>query len=95
MVKDFITKYTDIFLLKKMREAFALQKAFHIFFSTKIRHISDINVRNFNETLPNDVVSFEQPGPGVEKLIKYEICLYSPTAKGLKVTSLKQPPKTH
>ena len=26
--------------------------------------MSDINVCNFNETLINDVVSFEQPGPG-------------------------------
>ena len=27
--------------------------------------ISDINVCNFNERLTNDVVSFEQPGPGL------------------------------
>ena len=26
--------------------------------------ILDINVRNFNETLTNDIVRFEQPGPG-------------------------------
>ena len=25
--------------------------------------MSDINVSNFNETLTNDIVSFEQPGP--------------------------------
>ena len=34
MFYDFITKYTDDFVEKKMREAFALQKASHIF-STK------------------------------------------------------------
>ena len=32
------------------------------FFNKKYWHISDINVGNFNETLTNDVVSFEQPG---------------------------------
>ena len=46
-----------------MREAFA---ASLIFFNKKYWHILDINVCNFNETLTNDVVSFEQPGP--EKL---------------------------
>ena len=43
---------TLIFLLKKMREAFALQKASYIF-STKM-------FSNFNETLTYDAVSFEQ-----------------------------------
>ena len=45
-----------------MREAFAL----HIltFFQQKILAISDISIWNFNETLTNDVVSFEQLGPG-------------------------------
>ena len=45
-----------------MREAFALQKLL-TFFQQKYCHISDINVWNFNETLTNDAVSFEQPGP--------------------------------
>ena len=39
-------------------------KASHIFFNKKYREISDINIWNFNETLTNDVVSFEQLGPG-------------------------------
>ena len=47
-----------------MREAFALQKLL-TFFNKKYWQIQDINVWNFNETLTNDVVSFEQPGPGV------------------------------
>ena len=38
-----------------MRKTFALQ----------YWQISDINVWNFNETLTNDVVSFEQPGPDI------------------------------
>ena len=41
-----------------MREAFALQKLL-ISFQQKYLHISDINIRNFNETVTNHVVSFE------------------------------------
>ena len=48
-----------------MREAFAVAKASHIFFNKKYWQILDISVWNFNETLTNDIVSFEQPGPGV------------------------------
>ena len=44
-----------------MREAFALQKLLP-FFQQKYWHIWDISVWNFNESLTNDVVSFEQPG---------------------------------
>ena len=44
-----------------MREAFALQKL--LTFLQQKWHISDTNIRNFNETLTNDVVSFEQLGP--------------------------------
>ena len=47
-----------------MREAFAMQKLL-TFFQQKYRLIWDINVWNFNDTLTNDVVNFEQPGPGV------------------------------
>ena len=45
-----------------MREAFALQKLL-TFFNKKYWHIWDINVWNFNFSLTNEVVSFEQPGP--------------------------------
>ena len=45
-----------------MREAFAMQKLL-TFFQQKFWCISDIKVWNFNETLTNNVVSFEQPGP--------------------------------
>ena len=47
-----------------MREAFALQKLL-ILFQQKYYQILDFNVLKFNETLTNDVVSFEQPGPEV------------------------------
>ena len=46
-----------------MREAFVLQSFSH-FVNKKYLRIKDINIWNFNETLTNDVVSFEQPGPG-------------------------------
>ena len=46
-----------------MGEAFALQKLL-AFFQQKILLIWEINFWNFNETLTNDIVSFEQPGPG-------------------------------
>ena len=45
-----------------MREAFALQKLSN-FFKKQYWRISNINISIFNETLTNDVVSFEQPGP--------------------------------
>ena len=45
----------------------ALQKLLTFFLAKKNWHISDINVRNFNETLTNDVVSFEQPEPYRQK----------------------------
>ena len=37
------------------------------FFSTKLlAYMTYFNVLNFNETLTNDIVSFEQPGPGIQ-----------------------------
>ena len=39
-------------------------KTFHIFSTKKYWHIRYINVKNFDKTLPNDVVSFDQPGSG-------------------------------
>ena len=47
-----------------MREAFA-----HAFFSRKNNGIFEIiNIWNFNVSLTNDVVSFEQPGPDFSNL---------------------------
>ena len=62
----FLQLYNFIIFVNKMREAFALpkvQKLLTFFFNKKYWCISDINNRNFNETLTNDVVSFTQPGP--------------------------------
>ena len=57
MFYDFITKYIDI-LLKKTWEKLLTD------FQQKSWHISHIDIWNFNETLTNNVVSLEQPGPG-------------------------------
>ena len=46
-----------------MKEAFAAKKLL-TFSNKQYWYISDINIWNFNETITNDVVSFEQPGPG-------------------------------
>ena len=66
MFFDFIIKYTEIFV-EKMREAFLT------FFHHKYWHIWEIIFWKFNETLTNDVVSFEQPGPGSLSLVSYVI----------------------
>ena len=54
---------SQVFLLKKMRVAFAYAKATHIFFSKNISVYVIFNDQRFNDTLTNDVVSFEQLGP--------------------------------
>ena len=46
-------------MLKKWEK---LLQIFSHFFNKKYWHIWDISVWNFNESLTNDVVSFEQPG---------------------------------
>ena len=53
-----------IFFAEKMWVAFALQKLL-TFFSKKFQHICVSLDVNFNESLTNDVVSFEQLGPVV------------------------------
>ena len=53
-----------IFFAEKMWVAFALQKLL-TFFSKKIQHICISLDVNFNESLTNDVVSFEQLGPDI------------------------------
>ena len=61
-----------------MREAFS----FSHFFNQKYWHKSDIIVWNFNETLTNDIVSFEQSGPGfqlvTEETEKFQNYLHKP-----------------
>ena len=53
-----------------MREAFAVQKLL-TFFNKKYWRISVINILNFNNTVTNDIVSFEQPGPDVLGMFKF------------------------
>ena len=54
-----------IFFAEKMRVAFALLhcKSYSHFFSKTFQHICISLDVNFNESLSNDVVSFEQLGP--------------------------------
>ena len=55
---------SDIFA-KKMWVAFALQKLLTLFFSKKFQHICVSLYVNFNESLTDDIISFEQLGPGL------------------------------
>ena len=55
-----------------MREAFVLQKLL-TFFQQKILMYLRYYIWNFNETLTNNVVSFEQPGPEwQQKAVKWQ-----------------------
>ena len=56
-----------IFFAEKMWVAFAMQKLYIYshFFSKKFQHICVSLDVNFNESLTNDVISFEQLGPEV------------------------------
>ena len=53
-----------IFFVEKMREAFAVQKLL-TFFQQKILAYLRYYHLKFYISLTNDVVSFEQPGPGL------------------------------
>ena len=52
-----------------MWEAFANAKATHIFFSKNISVYAIFNDQSFNDTLTNDIVSFEQHGPVLRWLV--------------------------
>ena len=52
-----------IFFAEKNVSSFCTAKATHIFFSKKFQHICISLDVNFNESLTNNVVSFEQLGP--------------------------------
>ena len=54
--------------------SFCTAKATHIFFSKKFQHICVSLDLNFNESLTNDIVSFEQLGP--DNFLKYVYCIY-------------------
>ena len=53
-----------IFFAEKNVSSFCSAKATHIFSAKKFQHICISHDLNFNESLTNDVVSFEQLGPG-------------------------------
>ena len=57
-----------IFFAEKMWVAFALQKLL-TFFSKKFQHICVSLDVNFNESLTNNIVSFEQLGPDVQSIV--------------------------
>ena len=59
-----------ILFAEKMWVAFAVQKLLTFFFSKNIQHICVSLDVNFNESLTNDVVSFEQLGPEFQFLKK-------------------------
>ena len=54
-----------IFYAEKMWVAFAMQKLLTFFSAKKIQHICVSLDVNFNDSLTNGVVSFEQLGPGL------------------------------
>ena len=67
-----------IFFAEKMWVAFALQRATHIFFSKTFQRICVSPDVNFNESLTDDVVSFEQLGPDIFHISAQNIdCGYS------------------
>ena len=62
VLADFIYNIL-IFFAEKNVSSFCITKATNIFSAKKLQHICvSLNV-NFNESLTNDVVSFEQLGP--------------------------------
>ena len=55
--------------------SFCTAKATHIFSAKKFQHICVSLDVNFNELLTNDIVSFEQLGPGMHILINSSLWL--------------------
>ena len=54
---------SQLFLLKKNVSSFCKCKSYSHFFSKNISVYPIFNDQNFNDTLTNDIVSFEQLGP--------------------------------
>ena len=57
---------SSVIFAEKMLVAFANAKATNIFFSKHISIYAIFNDQSFNDTLTNDIVSFEQLGPDKE-----------------------------
>ena len=64
LVSHVLSKYSMPALVSDLGLHFCTAKSTHIFFSKKFQHICVSLDVNFNESLTNDVVSFEQLGPG-------------------------------
>ena len=56
---------SQVFLLKNVK-----CKSYSHFFSKNISAFAIFNDQSFNDTLTNDIVSFEQVGPGLQHLIQ-------------------------
>ena len=63
-----------------MRVAFANAKASHFFFSKNISVYAIFNNQSFKDTLTNDIVNFEQLGPGFDLLHTFPIIQSTITA---------------
>ena len=59
-----------VFLLKKNVSSFCKCKSFSHFFSKNISVYAIFNDQSFNDMLTNDIVSFEQLGPGYYYLLQ-------------------------
>ena len=55
---------SQVFLLKNV-SSFCKCKSYSHFFSKNISKYAIFNDQSFNDTLTNDIVSFEQLGPGL------------------------------
>ena len=67
-----------IFFAEKMWAAFALHcKSYSHFFSEKFQNICVSLDVNFNESLTNNIVSFEQLGPEFQRVSRLYLCAHS------------------
>ena len=80
--------YFDIFCWKIVSALLLHCKSYSHFFSKKFQHICvSLNV-NFNKSLTNDIVSFEQLGPGLYWSVKLFLQSIKSCEIGIKMRSL-------
>ena len=65
----------------------ATAKATQIFFSKKIQHICVSLDVNFNESLTNDIFSFEQLGPDFYRIVNHPVVFTADRSKAVVLTS--------
>ena len=61
-----IISNSQVFLLKKCEQLLQMQKLLTFFFSKNISIYAIFSGQRFNDTLTNDIVSFEQLGPELQ-----------------------------